>query len=508
MAIAQSIIGSEETKKRLENAKIIRDFEVFDFADSTNQAKQIENYNKLSAEDKAKKRKPELSGILEKDIIDTQYKPILAEFKKALSEVKTQEEFDNVIENFGKEKVEKLKEEVNTSLKDVKNMAENLKDKNSFSEITKEDLANNNSAIKMIVEANQKVENLINNGDIENIAYKPSTYDYVDNVGEVGSLGQGDILKKLKTTPIGEFIQNSKALDKEIVKSNVDGSLKTHNYYKNVEVVNDNGEKKNENIYVKNNHFVYIKDVAKGAVLKELNNVLQKQTKEIIDLQKEGKNPAKNKSFSNLDDVKVLLGKTAMNYVQEDNELGKELVTQFQKNIAGLMPEKVSNENFNNVKDTAKFASYNPMGYLKNEQYLDYNYTKEMVTANAGVIRSLPDKVVKYKSVSDVLNKKIDTAVKEKKDTKFLDSLKEYVEAVKDNKKDEFLAKEKAEREAKKVEKNNNATQKATNDTNKEIEENEKKQVEQEKAGANKEKLDVEIEDEYIEPADYDEVPF
>ena len=45
MAIAQSIIGSEETKKRLENAKIIRDFEVFDFADSTNQAKQIENYN-------------------------------------------------------------------------------------------------------------------------------------------------------------------------------------------------------------------------------------------------------------------------------------------------------------------------------------------------------------------------------------------------------------------------------------------------------------------------------
>ena len=360
----------------------------------------------------------------------------------------------------------------------------------------------------MIVEANQKVENLINNGDIENIAYKPSTYDYVDNVGEVGSLGQGDILKKLKTTPIGEFIQNSKALDKEIVKSNADGSLKTHNYYKNVEVVNDNGEKKNENIYVKNNHFVYIKDVAKGAVLKELNNVLQKQTKEIIDLQKEGKNPAKNKSFSNLDDVKVLLGKTAMNYVQEDNELGKELVTQFQKNIAGLMPEKVSNENFNNVKDTAKFASYNPMGYLKNEQYLDYNYTKEMVTANAGVIRSLPDKVVKYKSVSDVLNKKIDTAVKEKKDTKFLDSLKEYVEAVKENKKDEFLAKEKAEREAKKVEKNNNATQKATNDTNKEIEENEKKQVEQEKAGANKEKLDVEIEDEYIEPADYDEVPF
>ena len=133
MAIAQSIIGSEEAKKRLENAKIIRDFEVFDFADSTNQAKQIENYNKLSAEEKSKKRKPELSGILEKDIIDTQYKPILAEFKKALSEVKTQEEFDNVIENFGKEKVEKLKEEVNTSLKDVKNMAENLKDKNSFS---------------------------------------------------------------------------------------------------------------------------------------------------------------------------------------------------------------------------------------------------------------------------------------------------------------------------------------------------------------------------------------
>ena len=173
-----------------------------------------------------------------------------------------------------------------------------------------------------------------------------------------------------------------------------------------------------------------------------------------------------------------------------------------------IMPEKVTNENLSNVIDTAKIASYNPMEYLKNNQYLDYNYTKEMVTANAGVIRSLPDKVVKYKSVTDVLNEKISTAVKNKKDTKFLDNLKEYVEAVTNNKKDEFLAKEKAEREAKKEEKNNNATQKATNDTNKEIEETEKKQAEKENVGATNDKGNVEIEDDYTEPADYDEVPF
>ena len=495
-----NIIESDETKKRLENAKIIRDFEVFDFADSTNQAKQLENYNKST--DKNFKRKPEMSGILDKDIIDNQYKPIIAEFKKVLSEAKTQEEFDNVIENFGKEKVEKIKTEIDTVLKDVKSMAENLKDKNSFSEITKEDLVNNNSMVKITVEANQKLEKLINNGSIEDIAYKPSTYAFTDNVGEVGSIGQGDILKKLKTTQLGEFIQNSKALDKEIVKSNADGSLRTHNYYKNIEVTNENGEKKIDNIRVKDNHFVNIKDVAKGAVLKELNAVFQKQTTEIVELRREGKNPAKDKSFSNLDDVKILLGKTAMDYVQEDNELGKNLVTQFQKNIAGLMPEKVNSENIEIVKNTAKFASYNPMEYLKNDQYLDSKYTKEMVKANAGVVRSLPDRVVKYGSVTEELNEKL----KSSPDSKFLNNLKEYVEAVKDKKKDEFLAKEKAEYEAKKGEKGN-ATQKAVEDTQSEIADQEKKKAEKTdetmSAPINENKYD-DVEPEIID----DEMPF
>ena len=75
-----------------------------------------------------------------------------------------------------------------------------------------------------------------------------------------------------------------------------------------------------------------------------------------------------------------------------------------------------------------------------------------MVKEVSKVVRDLPDDVVKYKSVTNALEEKIKSDKTSESTKEFAKKQLEYVNAVKSGKKEEFLAKEKAEWEEKKWE--------------------------------------------------------
>ena len=135
-----------------------------------------------------------------------------------------------------------------------------------------------------------------------------------------------------------------------------------------------------------------------------------------------------------------------------------------------------------------------------------------MVKEVSKVVRDLPDDIVKYKSVTNALEEKIKSEKTSESTKEFAKKQLEYVNAVKGGKKEEFLAKEKAEWEEKsgKSEKNSIEDAKGNQEkSEKEIEEQKK----EEKTSSDKSKTDYEEDyGEYEEDTptieDDDEFPF
>ena len=134
-----------------------------------------------------------------------------------------------------------------------------------------------------------------------------------------------------------------------------------------------------------------------------------------------------------------------------------------------------------------------------------------MVKEVSKVVRDLPDDIVKkYKSVTNALDEKIKSDKTSESTKEFAKKQLEYVNAVKSGKKEEFLAKEKAEWEEKsgKSEKNSVEDAKANQEkSEKEAKEEKTKVEEKTKEEPNLEEFEEFDKADEIEVSD-DEFPF
>ena len=265
-----------------------------------------------------------------------------------------------------------------------------------------------------------------------------------------------------------------------------------------------------------------MKDKIKLSVLKELDDTMFSQKNTQIRYNSDVKtNPDTPKpDFTETEyAIKLIDEKFVKKYeVKNDNgevdkektENFKELAKNFQEHTGNLFP-KITDENSSEISKFGRIAGYNP-SILKGEQEKNTYFVKEMVKEVSKVVRDLPDDIVKnYKSVTNALDEKIKSDKTSESTKEFAKKQLEYVNAVKSGKKEEFLAKEKAEWEEKsgKSEKNSVEDAKANQEKSEKEAKEEKTKVEVEEKTKKEEPTFEDFEEEVnVEEISDDEFPF
>lgn len=507
MADKKTVIRAteEEKAKKIEGTLQLRDFTLGDFLTDEN-VKKVKESSTAKTDKDGNKIALYQSGLASREAIQEIYVPMVANFKNALGKANTQEEFDEVVNNFTNNEIEKLKA-------DQKEMSEDFTKKTGkqFDEVTEDDFKGFSSKAKKDYGELKKINEVLNIENLDKLPLRPSTYAFTDNTasGKILENAVEDLQKK----DIGKFIENNETLSQKVTLLDKDGKVKEHAF---------NQYQKGEQITRIEPNVHDMKDKVKLSVLKELDNAMFSQKNTLIRYNSDVKeNPDTPKpDFTETEyAIKLLDEKFVKKYeVKNDNgevdkektENFKELAKNFQEHAGKLFP-KITDENSSEVSKYGRVAGYNP-SILKDGQEKNTYFVKEMVKEVSKVVRDLPDDIVKnYKSVTNALEEKIKSDKTSESTKEFAKKQLEYVNAVKSGKKEEFLAKEKAEWEEKsgKSEKNSIEDAKANQEkSEKEIEDQKK----EEKTSSDKSKTDYE--EEYPEYEDDtpviedDEFPF
>lgn len=507
MADKKTVIRAteEEKAKKIEGTLQLRDFTLGDFLTDEN-VKKVKESSTAKTDKDGNKIALYQSGLASREAIQEIYVPMVANFKEALGKANTQEEFDEVVNNFTNNEIEKLKA-------DQKEMSEDFTKKTGkqFDEVTEDDLKGFSSKAKKDYGELKKINEVLNIENLDKLPLRPSTYAFSDNTasGKILENAVEDLQKK----DIGKFIENNETLSQKVTLLDKNGKVKEHAF---------NQYQKGEKITKVEPNVHDMKDKLKLSVLKELDNAMFSQKNTLIRYNSDVKeNPDTPKpDFTETGYAINLINEKFVNKYEAKNDNGevdkektesfKELAKNFQEHTGNLFP-KITDENSSEVSKYGRIAGYNP-SILKGEQEKNTFFVKEMVKEVSKVVRDLPDDIVKnYKSVTNALEEKIKSEKTSESTKEFAKKQLEYVNAVKGGKKEEFLAKEKAEWEEKsgKSEKNSIEDAKGNQEkSEKEIEEQKK----EEKTSSDKSK--TEYEDDYSEyeddtpVIDDDEFPF
>ena len=507
MADKKTVIGAteEEKAKKIEGTLQLRDFTLGDFLTDEN-VKKVKESSTAKTDKDGNKIALYQSGLASREAIQEIYVPMVANFKEALGKANTQEEFDEVVNNFTNNEIEKLKA-------DQKEMSEDFTKKTGkqFDEVTEDDLKGFSSKAKKDYGELKKINEVLNIENLDKLPLRPSTYAFSDNTasGKILENAVEDLQKK----DIGKFIENNETLSQKVTLLDKNGKVKEHAF---------NQYQKGEKITKVEPNVHDMKDKLKLSVLKELDNAMFSQKNTLIRYNSDVKeNPDTPKpDFTETGYAINLINEKFVNKYEAKNDNGevdkektesfKESAKNFQEHTGNLFP-KITDENSSEVSKYGRIAGYNP-SILKGEQEKNTFFVKEMVKEVSKVVRDLPDDIVKnYKSVTNALEEKIKSEKTSESTKEFAKKQLEYVNAVKGGKKEEFLAKEKAEWEEKsgKSEKNSIEDAKGNQEkSEKEIEEQKK----EEKTSSDKSK--TEYEDDYSEyeddtpVIDDDEFPF
>ena len=507
MADKKTVIRAteEEKAKKIEGTLQLRDFTLGDFLTDEN-VKKVKESSTAKTDKDGNKIALYQSGLASREAIQEIYVPMVANFKEALGKANTQEEFNEVVNNFTNNEIEKLKA-------DQKEMSEDFTKKTGkqFDEVTEDDLKGFSSKAKKDYGELKKINEVLNIENLDKLPLRPSTYAFSDNTasGKILENAVEDLQKK----DIGKFIENNETLSQKVTLLDKNGKVKEHAF---------NQYQKGEKITKVEPNVHDMKDKLKLSVLKELDNAMFSQKNTLIRYNSDVKeNPDTPKpDFTETGYAINLINEKFVNKYEAKNDNGevdkektesfKELAKNFQEHTGNLFP-KITDENSSEVSKYGRIAGYNP-SILKGEQEKNTFFVKEMVKEVSKVVRDLPDDIVKnYKSVTNALEEKIKSEKTSESTKEFAKKQLEYVNAVKGGKKEEFLAKEKAEWEEKsgKSEKNSIEDAKGNQEkSEKEIEEQKK----EEKTSSDKSK--TEYEDDYSEyeddtpVIDDDEFPF
>lgn len=501
-------LTEEEKAKKIEGTLQLKDFTLGDFLTDEN-VKKVKESSTAKTDKDGNKIALYQSELASREAIQKVYVPMVAKFKNALGKANTQEEFDDVVDNFAKKEIEKLtnaKEKLLANFNQIHNL-----DLKSFDELSEKKFEELDFYEKDDYMKGKHIEDVLKIEDLDKIALRPSTYAFTDNTAS-GKILENTV-EDLKKKDIGKFIENNETLSQKVVLLDKDGKVKDHSFTQ---------FKKEEQITRIEPNVHDMKDKIKLSVLKELDKAMSSQKNTLIKYNSDVKtNPDTPKpNFTktgyaiNLLDEKFVKKYEIKNdngeVDKEKTESFKELAKNFQEHTGNLFP-KITDENSSEVSKYGRIAGYNP-SILKGEQEKNTFFVKEMVKEVSKVVRDLPDDIVKnYKSVTNVLEEKIKSDKTSESTKEFAKKQLEYVNAVKGGKKEEFLAKEKAEWEEKsgKTEKNSIEDAKGNQEkSEKEIEDQKK----EEKTSSDKSKTDYE--EEYPEYEDDtpviedDEFPF
>lgn len=275
-------------------ANTIREFEIGDFL--------TKEFKEKSTKEASKKT----NGIIPYETMQEVYKPLVVELKKQMGNAKTQEEFDNVIDNFGKDQEKKLQGQLTQSLEKLKKVNDNVEELqkvNSFSEITSEIAAKLDDEDKKKVTKMQGIETLIKEDVLKDMPLRPSTYTLDSNVGDMGKFSkETDILeiirddKEYEGHNISERIKNNAKLnetyemhrmDNSPIEYKVKGEIQTDKFGNPI----DNGKQAEETKVVTRQPALLVKE----AVLGEVLNKIDSQNKEELDRNKELKKAKEGK---------------------------------------------------------------------------------------------------------------------------------------------------------------------------------------------------------------------
>ena len=493
MADKKTVIRAteEEKAKKIEGTLQLRDFTLGDFLTDEN-VKKVKESSTAKTDKDGNKIALYQSGLASREAIQEIYVPMVANFKNALGKANTQEEFDEVVNNFANNEIEKLKA-------DQKEMSEDFTKKTGkqFEEVTEDDL--------------KKINEVLNIENLDKLALRPSTYAFTDNTAS-GKILE-NVVEDLKKKDIGKFIENNETLNQKVTLIDKDGKVKEHAF---------NQYQKGEPITKVEPNVHDMKDKIKLSVLKELDDTMFSQKNTQIRYNSDVKtNPDTPKpDFTETEyAIKLIDEKFVKKYeVKNDNgevdkektENFKELAKNFQEHTGNLFP-KITDENSSEISKFGRIAGYNP-SILKGEQEKNTYFVKEMVKEVSKVVRDLPDDIVKnYKSVTNALDEKIKSDKTSESTKEFAKKQLEYVNAVKSGKKEEFLAKEKAEWEEKsgKSEKNSVEDAKANQEKSEKEAKEEKTKVEVEEKTKKEEPTFEDFEEEVnVEEISDDEFPF
>ena len=495
----------EEKAKKIEGTLQLRDFTLGDFLTDEN-VKKVKESSTAKTDKDGNKIALYQSGLASREAIQEIYVPMVANFKNALGKANTQEEFDEVVNNFANNEIEKLKA-------DQKEMSEDFtkKTRKQFDEVTEDDLKGFSSKTKKDYDDLKKINEVLNIENLDKLALRPSTYAFTDNTAS-GKILE-NVVEDLKNKDIGKFIENNETLSQKVTLIDKDGKVKEHAF---------NQYQKGEPITKVEPNVHDMKDKIKLSVLKELDDTMFSQKNTQIRYNSDVKtNPDTPKpDFTETEyAIKLLDEKFVKKYeVKNDNgevdkektESFKELAKNFQEHAGNLFP-KITDENSSEVSKYGRVAGYNP-SILKGEQEKNTYFVKEMVKEVSKVVRDLPDDIVKnYKSVTNALDEKIKSEKTSESTKEFAKKQLEYVNAVKSGKKEEFLAKEKAEWEEKsgKSEKNSVEDAKANQEKSEKEAKEEKVKVEVEEKTKKEEPTFEDFEEEVNgEEISDDEFPF
>ena len=450
--------------------KEIREFKIGDFL--------TEEFKNSTTKQGAK----EENGVIDYDTIQKHYKPAVVELKAEMGKAKTQEEFDNIVENFGKDYEEKLSKKVSDSLNKLKKVNDNLPELaevNSFSEIKPETISKLDDEDKKKVTEMQGVEKLIKEDLMKDIALRPSTYSFDKNVGDMGEFSrEKDIISLVaggtNELSMAEKIKNNKTLNENYDLQQINGTPIQYTVEKDLPT-DDTGRPiqgavaETETKNVSTNPASVIKE----QVLGELLSKAKEQEKELLDLNTAKKQGIKDKnetvSYDGLSDVKLLLAKdekfeNAFKYRAKehnvegfDKEKAGAFAKHFKEQVAELMPSKedLTTKSVRNFENSAKIASYNPQDLLKDKQEESFTFVGAMFRENPSSIRDIPDDLVKQNTViQKIADEKLGKSTDPNKSKYALQSPTkiaevnrqlDYIEAVKNGTKDEYVAKEKEE---------------------------------------------------------------
>lgn len=442
-------------------ANVIREFEIGDFL--------TKEFKEKSTKEAAKKT----NGIIPYETMQETYKPLVAELKKQMGNAKTQEEFDNVIDNFGKEQESKLQGQLTQSLEKLKKVNDNIEELqkvNSFSEITPEISAKLDDEDKKKVTKMQGIETLIKEDVLKDMPLRPSTYTLDSNVGDMGKFAkETDILeiirddKEYEGHNISERIKNNPKLNENYEIHRMDNTPIEYKVKGEVETdkfgnpIND-GKQSEETKVVTRQPALLVKEAVLGEVLDKIAS----QNKEELDRNKELKKAKEGKeanpkdlTFKPHERVKNLLSKDIESKLYKQNNAinyGKHI----QEKISELMPSKeelttMASRNFENA---AKVASLNPKSLLKDKQEENFTFVGMMFRETPSSIREIPDKLVTDSTVIPrIIDERLgkgdykDSTYKITSPTRIAELQRhiDYLEALKNGNKEEFLEKEKEE---------------------------------------------------------------